>query len=116
MHHYPLCWAHVQGWEQGPWAPTSTQADCCRAGLALSQVDFILQNSCAKLWAAVLEGAPSMDKAGSSGAPCISGRLGALPPPPAAQGMGLAKGGSRGGWPGPQPRAWGSSVTRQGEL
>lgn len=51
-------------------------ADCRRAGLALSQVDFILQNSCTKVWAAltqgVLEGIPSVDKVGSGGALCTS--------------------------------------------
>lgn len=211
-HHYPLCQARVQGWEQDPWGPTtslyhhlvphagrrvgdpvasqtppcsrslqhravmppgpSTQlpmpisawhelaqlrkyqgtwkspmaqaqhsqaterlgghfwarspvpwADCCRAGLALSWVDFILLNGHAKAWAAfvqgVLEGIPSMDKAGSGRAPCTSCTCGAGMGhchPPASRGTGLARGGSRGGWPGLQPRAWGSSAARQGGL
>lgn len=32
------------------------RAGCHRAGLALSQVDFILQDSCAKVWAALVQG------------------------------------------------------------
>lgn len=39
-------WAH----SPVPWA------GCRRAGLALSQVDFILPDSCAKAWAALVRG------------------------------------------------------------
>jgi len=49
------------------------RADCRRAGLAPSQVDFILQSSCAKVWAAlvqgVLEGTPRV-AAGVAGLAC----------------------------------------------
>lgn len=81
----------------------SPQADCHRAGPALFQVDFILQNSCAKVWAplvqGVLEGIPSMDKVGSGGGTMHLLQLWAGMGhchPPASQGTGLARGGSRG--------------------
>lgn len=46
-----------QGWE-GTTGHTALfpELGCHRAGLALSQVDFILQDSCAKVWAALVQG------------------------------------------------------------
>lgn len=86
-----------------------------RAGLALSQVDFILQNSCAKVWAAlvrvVLEG---MDTWHEPGRQCQGTVL--LLQRGAGTGPCHARVPSLGCWPDLQFWAWSRSVARQGEL
>lgn len=71
----------VRGWE-GTTGHTAlfSRLAVARAGLALSQVDFILQNSCAKVWAAlvqgILEGMDTWHEPGSARALCSSCSVG----------------------------------------